>query len=105
MPSPDTHSPPDGSPDGTPDGTGARRAALVMLDAVLRKGQTLDSAASAARGLPPADAAHASAIAGETLRRLPDLDQLIDSATRLALPDDSKAMFCSNQRLCQPCAP
>ena len=51
MPSPETNQP--------ADGTAARRAALVMLDAVLRKGQTLDSAASAARGLPSADAAHA----------------------------------------------
>ncbi len=83
------------------DGTPARRAALVMLDAVLRKGQTLDSAASAARGLPPADAAHASAIAGETLRRLPDLDELIDSATRQRLPDDSKARMVLRLALAQ----
>jgi 16S rRNA (cytosine967-C5)-methyltransferase len=79
----------------------ARRAALVMLDAVLRKGQTLDSAAGAARGLPPADAAHASAIAGETLRRLPDLDELIDSATRQRLPDDSKARMVLRLALAQ----
>ena len=90
------------SPDNRPaDGTAARRAALVMLDAVLRKGQTLDSAASAARGLPPADAAHASAIAGETLRRLPDLDELIDSATRQRLPDDSKARMVLRLALAQ----
>ena len=87
--------------DGTADGTGARRAALIMLDAVMRKGQTLDSAASATRGLPPADAAHASAIAGETLRRLPDLDELIDSATRQRLPDDSKARMVLRLALAQ----
>jgi 16S rRNA (cytosine967-C5)-methyltransferase len=69
----------------------ARRAALQMLDAVLRRGQTLESAASAVRALPPVDRALAMAIAGETLRRLPDLDALIDSATRQRLPDDSKA--------------
>ena len=93
---------PDNSPaDGGPDGTAARRAALVMLDAVMRKGQTLDSAASAARKLPPADAAHASAIAGETLRRLPDLDELIDSATRQRLPDDSKARMVLRLALAQ----
>ena len=97
MPSPDTNSP----AASAPDGTAARRAALVMLDAVLRKGQTLDSAASAARGLPPADAAHASAIAGETLRRLPDLDELIDSATRQRLPDDSKARMVLRLALAQ----
>jgi 16S rRNA (cytosine967-C5)-methyltransferase len=51
----------------------------------------MDNAAQAARDLPPADAALASAIAGETLRRLPDLDALIDGATRQRLPDDSKA--------------
>jgi 16S rRNA (cytosine967-C5)-methyltransferase len=62
-----------------------------MLDAVLRRGQTLESAASSARALPSVDRALAVAIAGETLRRLPDLDALIDSATRQRLPDDSKA--------------
>ena len=72
------------------EGAGARRAALQLLDAVLRRGQTLDSAAQAERRLPPADHALALAIAGETLRRLPDLDALIDSATRQRLPDDSK---------------
>jgi len=73
------------------EGLGARKAALRMLDSVLRKGQTLDSAASTARDLPPPDRALASAIAGETVRRLPDLDALIDSATHQRLPDDSKA--------------
>ncbi|MEO7815001.1 MAG: RsmB/NOP family class I SAM-dependent RNA methyltransferase [Sphingomicrobium sp.] len=89
------------SPLNLSDGVAARRAALVMLDSVLRKGQTLDGAAAAARGLPPADAAHASAIAGETLRRLPDLDELIDSATRQRLPDDSKARMVLRLALAQ----
>jgi 16S rRNA (cytosine967-C5)-methyltransferase len=62
-----------------------------MLDAVLRRGQTLDSAAQASKGLKPADQGLAVAIAGEALRRLPDFDALIDSATRQRLPDDSKA--------------
>jgi 16S rRNA (cytosine967-C5)-methyltransferase len=73
------------------EGVGARRAALQMLDAVLRHGRTLESAAGTVRTLPSADRALALAIAGETLRRLPDLDALIDSATRQRLPDDSKA--------------
>ena len=73
------------------EGLGARRAALQMLDAVLRRGQTLDSASASVRNLSPPDHALAIAIAGETLRRLPDLDALIDSATRQRLPDDSKA--------------
>jgi len=62
-----------------------------MLDGVLRRGQTLEAAASGSRGLPPADQALAVAIAGETLRRLPDIDALIDGSTRLRLADDSKA--------------
>jgi 16S rRNA (cytosine967-C5)-methyltransferase len=73
------------------EGVPARKAALQMLDAVLRQGQTLDSAAQRSRGLTPADQGLAVAIAGETLRRVPDLDDLIDSATRQRLPDDSKA--------------
>jgi 16S rRNA (cytosine967-C5)-methyltransferase len=72
------------------EGAGARRAALQMLDAVLRRGQTLDAAAAQVRGLSPPDRGLAVAIAGEALRRIPDLDALIDSATRQRLPDDSK---------------
>src|SRR5436190_10990500 len=73
------------------EGLAARRAALQMLDAVLRRGETLDGSARTARGLPANDRNLAVAIAGEALRRLPDLDALIDSATRQRLPDDSKA--------------
>src|SRR5439155_919762 len=80
------------STEGASDqGVGARRAALQMLDAVLRRGQTLDAAGGAVRNLPAPDHGLAVAIAGEALRRLPDLDALIDSATRQRLPDDSKA--------------
>ncbi|MGD9665093.1 MAG: transcription antitermination factor NusB, partial [Novosphingobium sp.] len=74
-------------------GLPARRAALKMGDAVLRRGETLDQAAGAAmqhlRSGP--DRALARAIAGEVLRWLVDLDALIDSATRQRLPDDAKA--------------
>src|SRR5436190_4231638 len=83
------------------EGAGARHAALQMLDAVLRRGQTLDGALSAARGLSPPDRALALAIAGETLRRLPDLDTLIDGATRQRLPDDSKARMVLRLALAQ----
>ena len=83
------------------EGGGARHAALQMLDAVLRRGQTLDGAISAARDLSPPDRALALAIAGETLRRLPDLDALIDSATRQRLPDDSKARMVLRLALAQ----
>jgi 16S rRNA (cytosine967-C5)-methyltransferase len=62
-----------------------------MLDGVLRQGRTLDSAAQSSRGLSKSDQALAVAIAGEVLRGIPDLDALIDSATKKRLPDDSKA--------------
>ncbi|PTR09869.1 MULTISPECIES: RsmB/NOP family class I SAM-dependent RNA methyltransferase [unclassified Novosphingobium] len=78
--------------DETP-GVPARRAALRLLDAVLRRGDPLDQAA------PPVlraiergdDRALAMAIVQEALRWLPDLDALIDSATQTVLPDDAKA--------------
>ncbi|HVM23183.1 MAG TPA: RsmB/NOP family class I SAM-dependent RNA methyltransferase [Sphingomicrobium sp.] len=82
-------------------GLGARRAALQLLDAVLRRGQTLDAAAASIRNLAPADRGLAVAIAGEALRRLPDLDALIDSATRQRLPDDSKARMVLRLALAQ----
>ena len=78
-----------------PLGTAARRAALRLLDAVLRRGESLESALPAAtRAIPGGpDRGLAHAIAAEALRRLPDLDALIDSATRQRLPDDAKARF------------
>jgi 16S rRNA (cytosine967-C5)-methyltransferase len=82
------------------DGFPARRAALAMLEAVLRRGRTLESAAQGSK-LPPQDAGLALAIAGETLRRLPDLDEAIDSATRQRLPDDSKARMVLRLALAQ----
>ena len=74
-------------------GLPARRAALQLLDAVLRRGQALEQAlAAATRGIDnPADRALAHAIASETLRHIPDLDDLIDGATKQRLPDDAKA--------------
>ena len=61
------------------EGVPARRAALQMLDSILRRGRTLDSAAQVAKGLQPADVGLAVAIAGEVLRRMPDLDRFIDT--------------------------
>src|SRR4051812_1139392 len=72
-----------------------------MLDAVLRRGETLEVAARTTRSLPAADRNLAIAIAGETLRRLPDLDALIDGATRQRLPDDSKARMVLRLALAQ----
>jgi hypothetical protein len=71
-----------------PEGLGSRRAALQLLDAVLRRGQTLDAAA---QKVATPDRPLALAIAGETLRRLPDLDAAIDGATSQRLPGDAKA--------------
>lgn len=78
-----------------PLGTATRRAAIRLLDAVLRRGEPLEAAlASATRALAGGpDRGLAHAIAAETLRRLPDLDALIDSATKQRLPDDAKARF------------
>lgn len=75
-----------------PPGTPLRRAALRLLDAVLRRGDPLDIAAHAAtQGLAPADRAFAIAIVSETLRWMGDLDTLIDGATSQVLPDDVKS--------------
>ncbi|HEX8240624.1 MAG TPA: transcription antitermination factor NusB [Allosphingosinicella sp.] len=85
-----------------PAGVPARRAALSLLDAVLRKGLPLEAALdTAARGLAPSDRGLAHAIAAETLRRLGDLDALIDGATRNRLPDDAKARFALRIALAQ----
>jgi 16S rRNA (cytosine967-C5)-methyltransferase len=83
------------------EGVPARRAALQMLDAVLRRGLTIEAAGQQVRGLSPPDQALAVAITGETLRRLPDFDALIDSATRQRLPDDSKARMVLRLALAQ----
>lgn len=75
-----------------PTGIHARRAALRLLDAVLRRGETMDIAfAAATKDVRKfEDKALVRAIAGETLRWLTDLDALIDSATKNNLPDDAK---------------
>lgn len=84
-------------------GLPARRAAMQLLDAVLRRGQALEAAlAGATRGIEnSADRALAHAIASETLRHIPDLDDLIDSATRQRLPDDAKARMVLRSALVQ----
>nr|WP_295671172.1 transcription antitermination factor NusB [Sphingomonas sp.] len=89
-----------------PPGVPARRAALRLLDAVLRQGLPLESALDrATAGIERADdRALARAIAAETLRRLPDLDALIDSATARPLPEDAKARFALRIALVQTLA-
>ena len=67
-------------------------AALRMLDAVLNRGQTLDTAhGNFTRALPTEDASFARVMASEALRWLVDLDALIDGATPQPLPRDAKA--------------
>jgi len=84
-------------------GSAARRSALRLLDAVLRRGETLDQATGTATSglLTSSDAALARAIAGEVLRWLADLDALIDSATRQNLADDTKARTVLRMMLAQ----
>lgn len=86
-----------------PPGLSVRRAALRLLDAVLRRGETLEQAEAAAirdtRKAP--DRALARAIASETLRWLTDIDALIDSATKQRLPDDAKARMVLRMMLAQ----
>lgn len=86
-----------------PTGIHARRAALRLLDAVFRRGETLDIAfAAATRDVRRfEDKALARAIAGEVLRWLTDLDALIDSATKTRLPDDAKPRMVLRMMLAQ----
>ena len=76
-----------------PPGFPARRAALRLIEAVLRKGETLDQAyGPATRDVrKPSDKALARALANECLRWLTDIDALIDGATKKRLPDDARA--------------
>ena len=86
-----------------PPGFPARRAALRLLDAVLRRGQPLEQAlGSATKDIAlPADRALAHGITALVLRHLPDLDALIDSATRQPLPEDAKARMVLRLALAQ----
>jgi 16S rRNA (cytosine967-C5)-methyltransferase len=69
----------------------ARRAALRLLDNVLRMGTPMDQATNGAcKGLDSPDRALAIAIAQEALRWVVDLDALIDSKTKQNLPEDAK---------------
>jgi 16S rRNA (cytosine967-C5)-methyltransferase len=79
---------------------------MRLLDAVLRRGLPLEAAMDDATAEleRPADRAFAHAIAAETLRRLPDLDALIDTATAKPLPHDAKARFALRIALVQALA-
>lgn len=79
------------SPSQQVEGLAARRAALGLLDAVLRRGDPMDRAVHAVcQRMPSDDRALAIAIAGDALRWLEPVDALIDGATDQRLPEDSK---------------
>jgi 16S rRNA (cytosine967-C5)-methyltransferase len=83
-------------------GLPARRAALRLLDNVLRMGTPMDQATNAAcKGLDSSDRALAIAIAQEALRWVVDLDALIDEKTQQNLPDDAKARMVLRLALAQ----
>jgi 16S rRNA (cytosine967-C5)-methyltransferase len=83
-------------------GLPARRAALRLLDNVMRMGTPMDQATNAAcKGLDSPDRALAIAIAQEALRWSIDLDLLIDSKTKQALPEDAKARMVLRLALAQ----
>lgn len=71
----------------------ARTAALRLLDAVCRRGETLDQAlpVATAKLANPSDRSLAHNIAANALRWMTALDAMIDSATKKRLPDDAKA--------------
>jgi 16S rRNA (cytosine967-C5)-methyltransferase len=86
----------------TATGLPTRKAALHILDAVMRTGQSLDQAViPATRALEPSDRALAIAIAQEVLRWSGDFDLLIDSQTRLPLAEDAKARMVLRMALAQ----
>jgi len=98
-----SHKPRLDAPNAQPAGFAARRAALSLLDAVIRRGQPLEQAlGAAARNIElPADRALAYGIAMQVLRHLPGLDALIDSATSRPLPPDAKARMVLRLALAQ----
>ncbi|NNC73111.1 MAG: RsmB/NOP family class I SAM-dependent RNA methyltransferase [Sphingomonadaceae bacterium] len=89
-----------------PKGTASRRAALRLLESVLRRGRSIEAEASAACSnlARDDDRRLAIAIASEVLRRLPDYDALIDSKTKKNLPDDAKARMVLRLALAQALA-
>ncbi len=84
-------------------GLAARRAALRLLDAVLRRGEALETALHAAtQGLTRgSDKGLAHAIAADALRWMVDLDALIDSVTEQIIPPDAKSRMVLRLALAQ----
>ncbi len=99
MPHPSKSRPQPTGPAGFP----ARRAALRLLDAVLRRGEPLEIAFHAAtQGLKDRqDRSLAHAIAAEVLRHMTDIDALIDGTTAQRIPDDVKSRAVLRMALAQ----
>jgi 16S rRNA (cytosine967-C5)-methyltransferase len=95
--------PPDLTDDTPPPGFAARRAAFRLLQSVLWQDRPLqDALGHALQGLDnPSDRGLAHGIALATLRWLPDLDILIDSATKLPLAPDARARLVLRMALIQ----
>lgn len=85
------------------EGVASRRAALRLLDAVLRRGQPLETALhGATQGLKRSDdRALVHALAAAVLRWQAELDALIDGATPRPLPEDAKARMVLRLALAQ----
>lgn len=90
-------------PNNKVPGLATRQSALRLLDAVCRRGETLDQAMPAATGKlsNPSDKALAHNIAANVLRWMSALDAMIDSATRNRLADDAKARMALRIALAQ----
>ena len=84
-------------------GLAARRAALKLLDAVLRRGEALETALHAAtQGLTRgSDKGLAHAIAADALRWMVDIDALIDNVTEQIIPPDAKSRMVLRLALAQ----
>jgi len=90
-------------PNNKVPGLATRQSAIRLLDAVCRRGETLDQAMPAATGKlsHPSDKALAHNIAANVLRWMSALDAMIDSATRNRLADDAKARMALRIALAQ----
>ena len=104
MRSPINPAPPSRSPPpADPPGVAARRAALRVLDAVLRRGEPLEGALGpATRRLDhDGDRGLVHALSAAVLRWMGPLDALIDGTTRQPLPPDAKARMALRLALVQ----
>ena len=90
-------------PNNKVPGLATRQSAIRLLDAVCRRGETLDQAMAAATGKlsNPSDKSLAHNIAANVLRWMTALDAMIDSATRNRLADDAKARMALRIALAQ----